>query len=86
MGFQVLGIDITLGGGTSGYTRLADEKLMAIGMKWAEEMQLLMEENRLKTHPLREMANGWEGIIQGLEMLRKGEVRGEKLVVKIPQN
>ena len=84
MGFQVLGVDIDLG--TSAYTRPADEKLMGIGMQWAGEMQLLMESGRIKAHPLRELRNGWEGIIQGLEMLRKGEVRGQKLVVRIPQN
>lgn len=84
MGFQVLGVDIDLG--ASGYTRPAEEKLMKIGMKWAGEMQLLMESRRIKAHPLRELRNGWQGIIQGLEMLRKGEVRGQKLVVRIPQN
>ncbi|GKT82136.1 zinc-binding dehydrogenase family [Colletotrichum tofieldiae] len=82
MGFQVLGVDINLG--TSTYTRLADEKLMKIGMQWAGEIQLLMETGRIKAHPLRELENGWEGIIHGLELLRKGEVRGEKLVARIP--
>ncbi|KAL3471726.1 chaperonin 10-like protein [Aspergillus californicus] len=83
MGFQVLGVDITLGGST--YTRPADQKLMDIGMLWAREMEVLMEGGSVRPHPLREVEGGWEGIIRGLEMLRKGEVRGEKLVVRIPQ-
>jgi hypothetical protein len=32
---------------------------------------------------LRELEGGWEAIIEGLEMLRKGEVRGQKLVVSL---
>jgi len=84
LGFQILGVDINLG--DSVYTRPADERLMRIGMQWAGEMQLLMDEGRIKTHPLRELQGGWEGIIQGLDMLRNGEVRGEKLVARITQN
>ncbi|KAK2037425.1 GroES-like protein [Colletotrichum somersetense] len=83
MGFQVLGVDINLGDST--YTRPADEKLMEVGMQWSREIQLLMESGRIKAHPLRELPSGWESIIRGLELLRKGEVRGEKLVARIPQ-
>ncbi|KAL4914780.1 chaperonin 10-like protein [Aspergillus aurantiobrunneus] len=84
MGFQVLGVDINLG--ASAYTRPGDQNLMAIGMQWAGEMQALMESGQLKAHPLRELSGGWEAIIEGLEMLRRGDVRGQKLVLRIPQN
>jgi hypothetical protein len=84
MGFQVLGVDIDLG--TSIYTRSADEKLMAIGKQWAGAIQQLMESGRIRAHPLHELKDGWQGIIEGLEMLRKGEVRGQKLVARIPQS
>ncbi|KAL4923307.1 zinc-binding alcohol dehydrogenase family protein [Aspergillus undulatus] len=84
MGFQILGVDVNLGDST--YTRLADQKLFAIGTQWAREIQALMESGQLKAHPLRELPGGWDAIIEGLEMLRKGEVRGQKLVVEIPQN
>ena len=84
MGFQVLGVPIDLG--DSSYSRPADAKLMEIGMQWAGEMQVLMKAGRIKAHPLRELRNGWAGIVEGLEMLRKGEVRGQKLVVRIPQD
>ncbi|KAF3765312.1 hypothetical protein M406DRAFT_321882 [Cryphonectria parasitica EP155] len=86
MGFQVLGIDMELPMGNSVYTRPADMKLMEIGMQWVREMHLLMESGRIKTHPLRELENGWDSIIEGLTMLRKGEVHGQKLVIRIPQN
>ncbi|RAK78087.1 zinc-binding alcohol dehydrogenase family protein [Aspergillus fijiensis CBS 313.89] len=83
MGFQVLGTDLNLG--ESAYTRSGDPALLAIGMQWAKEVEGLMARREIKPHPLRELSGGWESIIEGLEMLRKGEVRGEKLVVRIPQ-
>lgn len=82
MGFQVLGMDMDLGEST--YTRPKDQRLMEIGMVWAQEMERLMETGKIRPHPLRELDGGWEAIIRGLEMLRKGEVRGQKLVVRIP--
>nr|QQW45475.1 trans-acting enoylreductase CalK' [Aspergillus stellatus] len=84
MGFQVLGVDINLGDST--YTRLGDQKLFTIGTQWAREFETLMATGQLKAHPLRELPGGFDAIIEGLNMLRKGEVRGQKLVVKIPQN
>lgn len=83
MGFQILGIDINLPGST--YTRPGDQALFEIGTQWAREMEALMESGRLKPHPVREIDGGWDAIIEGLGQLRKGEVRGQKLVVQIPQ-
>jgi hypothetical protein len=34
----------------------------------------------VRTHPIKEMEGGLEGIIQGLDMLKKKEVSGQKLV------
>lgn len=90
MGFQVLGIGLDLGASTT-YTRPGDQKLLKIGIQWAVEIQTLMETGKVKPHPLRELRNtasagAWEAIIEGLEMLRRGEVRGQKLVVRIPQD
>jgi NADPH:quinone reductase-like Zn-dependent oxidoreductase len=82
MGFQVLGVDINLAGST--YTRPGDPALFEIGKQWAGEMEVLMDSGQVKPHPLRELEGGWTSIIEGLEKLRKGEVRGQKLVVRIP--
>ena len=84
MGFQILSVDLSLRAST--YTTPGDKKLIEIGMQWADEMQSLMKSGRIKPHPLHELQNGLEAIIEGLEMLRKGEVRGQKLVVRIPQD
>lgn len=84
MGFQVLGVDLDLGDST--YSRRGDEKLLEIGMRWARIIQSLMEDQKLNAHPLHELKNGFQGIIEGLEMLRKGEVKRQKLVVRIDQS
>jgi NADPH:quinone reductase-like Zn-dependent oxidoreductase len=83
MGFQVLGVDLNLG--NSSYTRPGEERLLNIGMQWAEEMEILMKEDKLRVHPLHEMDSKWENIINGLERLKKGEIRGQKLVMKLPE-
>jgi len=83
MGFQVLGVDLNLAGST--YKRPGDKALFDIGVQWASEIQSLMETRAIKPHPLRELTNGFQSIIDGLEMLAKGEVRGQKLVVRVPQ-
>ncbi|KAL5048097.1 chaperonin 10-like protein [Aspergillus fruticulosus] len=84
MGFQVLGVDMNFGA-DSPYTRPADEGLAEIGRQWAAEIEALMESRKIKAYPLRELQDGWDGIIRGMEVLRKGELQGQKLVVRIPQ-
>ncbi|KAL4981451.1 chaperonin 10-like protein [Aspergillus falconensis] len=83
MGFQILGVDMDLGEST--YTRPRSQRLMDIGIVWAREMERLMESGRIRAHPLREVEGGFGGIVKGLEILRKGEVRGVKLVVRISE-
>jgi hypothetical protein len=83
MGFEGLGATVDLGPTGSIYSRQANEKLFETCARWHDEMQSLMDEDLVKSHPVREVSGGWQGIIDGLEMLQRGEVRGQKLVVKI---
>lgn len=82
MGFEILGARVFLGEHNV-YTREASEEMFAIGRRWASEMQKLLDDKLIKTHPIREMGGEWDGIVRGLEMLQRGEIRGEKLVVRI---
>ncbi|KAG8417038.1 hypothetical protein J3459_013006 [Metarhizium acridum] len=43
----------------------------------------LVDDGQLKCHPIREVSGKWKGIVQGLEMLKAGQVRGQKLVERI---
>lgn len=47
---------------------------------WFQRVQVLLEEGKLKTHPVRVMPGGLNGILRDMEMLRRKEVSGEKLV------
>jgi hypothetical protein len=46
-------------------------------------MQKLLDAGKLKHHPVRQLDGRWDAIIEGLDMLKRGEVRGHKLVVRI---
>lgn len=82
MGFEILGVRVFLGDHNV-YTREASEEMFVIGRQWAIEMQRLLHNKLIKTHPIREISGKWDGIVRGLEMLQRGEIRGEKLVVRI---
>ncbi|KEY73199.1 hypothetical protein S7711_04165 [Stachybotrys chartarum IBT 7711] len=55
MGFDVLGRDVDLGGPSSAYTRKADREAVAIGRRWAVEMQALLDQGMVQPHPSREV-------------------------------
>ncbi|RDW74766.1 hypothetical protein BP6252_05908 [Coleophoma cylindrospora] len=81
MGPEILGARIELG--DTVYTREPSPENFEIGVVWAREMQSILDAGLVKTHPIREVPGRWEGIIHGMNMLQKGEVKGEKLVVRI---
>lgn len=82
-GFRILGVNINLE--DSSYTSPADQKRMDIGIQWTAEMEWLMQPGHIKAYPFQELPGAWESIIEELGLLRKGKVRGQKLVMKIPQ-
>lgn len=80
MTYVVMGQEVKLKGI---YHRDADPTKFELGARWRQEMQNLLDQGRLRCHPPREVPGKWNGIIQGLEMLRAGQVRGQKLVVRL---
>lgn len=81
MGFEMLGYDVNLGHPV--YTRKANSKLHKIGVTWTEEIQQLLDRGLITTQPIQEVKGGLRGIIEALEMLHRGDVKGKKLVVDI---
>ena len=81
MGFEMQGIDFDLGHPV--YARKANAELFAIGEMWTKEMQALMDQGQITTQPFKEVHGGFEGVINALEMLQSGEVKGQKLVVRV---
>jgi hypothetical protein len=83
MGFEMQGVHVDLGHAV--YSRAARPELHELGIVWAREMQALLNAGAIKTQPIKELEpdHGLDGIIQGLNMLHTGEVRGQKLVSRV---
>ncbi|PYI00034.1 alcohol dehydrogenase GroES-like domain-containing protein, partial [Aspergillus ellipticus CBS 707.79] len=80
LGYEMFGRGLELEGV---YKREADLGKLELSVGWCREVQGLVERGVLRSHPVREVEGGWDGVVRGLEMLRGGEVRGEKLVVRL---
>ena len=81
MGFESKGVDVDLGHPV--YTRKKNPELHTIGSQWTKDIQSLLDQGLLTTQSVREVDGQFEGIIKALEMLQSGEVKGEKLAVKV---
>jgi len=86
LGYEMWGKRVLLGKDEMIYSRPANEQKLQAIIQWTEEMQRLLEKGLIKPHPQKELGHCWEGIIQGLNMLNNGEVRGCKLVVRIAKS
>lgn len=83
MGYEGLGRSAALGSAGSTYSRKANPALYALCQQWRDEVQGLLDTRMIQHHPMREIYGTWDGILEGLEMLKRGEVKGQKLVVRI---
>ncbi|KAI9150469.1 alcohol dehydrogenase GroES-like domain-containing protein [Paramyrothecium foliicola] len=80
MTYALYGREVQLKGN---YHRDADPAKLELGARWRLEVQGLVDQGRLKCHPVRELPGRWQGIIKGLAMLKAEQVRGQKLVVRL---
>lgn len=79
LGYDVFGEEVPLGGG---YGRPGDKGKYARAVKWFGVFQRLLDEGRLKTHPVQVLdGEGLEVVLKGLDLLKTGSVSGKKLVV-----
>ncbi|GAW19046.1 hypothetical protein ANO14919_085300 [Xylariales sp. No.14919] len=88
MGYEALGRDFQVGPEMAAgvtYTRSASSALAALYARWTAEIQRLLDAGAIKHHPIHEIEGRWNGIITGLMMLQRGEVRGQKLVIRIAE-
>ena len=46
-------------------------------------MQSLLYKSLITTQPIQEVEGQFEGIVKALELLQRGEVKGQKLVVRV---
>ncbi|KAM0208905.1 hypothetical protein ACHAQD_011442 [Fusarium lateritium] len=65
------------------FEREGDPNVREFATKWFATAQRLLDQGKLRTHPVKLMGGGFEGILSGLEMLTKKQVSGQKLVYMI---
>ena len=65
------------------YGRPGDPLIRAFAEDFAVQTQVVFSEGKLKPHPARVLKGGFEGILEGVNIIRRGEVSGEKLVYQI---
>lgn len=80
MGATIIGLGVAL---EEGYGKSADPKQREWGIEWYKSVQKMIDARRLRAHPIRVIPGGFEGVLEGLEMLKKKAVSGQKLVVRI---
>ncbi|KAI0378987.1 zinc-binding dehydrogenase family oxidoreductase [Hypomontagnella monticulosa] len=78
--YEIFGEDIQLSGG---YERKGNKKTRADAVNWFNMLQSLLNEGKLRTHPLQVLTGGLDRILEGLDLLKSGAVSGKKLVVLI---
>lgn len=92
MGYEVLGRQISLGGQGSIYTRGINHAAVEVGRCWSGEMQSLLDGGLVETHPVQEVqewdvGGQWaDAVIVGLQQLKAGGVRGQKLGVRVSRS
>lgn len=80
MGPLLLGHRLAL---SQGYERDEDPEMRAFGIQWYKDVQKILDQGLLKRHPMRVLGNSFEAMIEGVDMLQRKEISGEKLVVAV---
>ncbi|KAK6208280.1 hypothetical protein QIS74_10590 [Colletotrichum tabaci] len=80
MGMGILGHRLDL---DYGYERDEDPAMRAWGMEWYRSLQWLLDQRKLRPHTLKELPGGFQGILEGIDMLKNKQVSCEKLIVTI---
>lgn len=65
------------------YRKEAKPKDRKFAEHWFQVAQGLLDSGAVVPHPIRERSGGLKGVIDGVDMVRKGEVSGVKLVYRI---
>lgn len=62
------------------FTREEDASLREFGVDWFSTAQKLLAEGTIKPHPIQVIDGGFDGVADGLDLLRQKQVSGHKLV------
>ncbi|KAJ6188189.1 Polyketide synthase enoylreductase [Penicillium mononematosum] len=65
------------------YVREASAADRALSAKIFAATQTLLDNGRIKSHPVRVLADSWVGVTQGVDIIRTGAISGQKLVIRV---
>lgn len=65
------------------FRRAADSKNYEFAVEWYLKAESLLGQGLLVPHPVRVLPGGFGAVIGGIEELKLGHVRGEKLVYNL---
>lgn len=64
------------------FKRPGSEALLEFGNELYPMLQRLLDEGKIKPHPVRVMEGDLNTVLEAMKLLRSGKVSGEKLVVR----
>lgn len=65
------------------FERPSNPKIREFTLDWFKTVQSLLEDGKLRTHPVRILTGGFEAALEGLDLLREKKISGQKLVCQI---
>ncbi|GLA26184.1 GroES-like protein [Aspergillus phoenicis ATCC 13157] len=65
------------------YGREANPEDREFGARLTEQVQGLLDEGKVDVHPVRVMGGGWQGVLEGVDLVRRQTVSGHKLVYAV---
>lgn len=80
LGPSIFGEEITW---PAPYARAGSPELVDFATMFFAVLQKLLDEGKIKTHPLRVMEGDLGTVLEGMELLKSGTISGEKIVVKL---
>lgn len=77
LAFDIFGEAVQL---SRGYERDANPALHEFAVQWYKIIQRLINDGKLRAHPLHVMGTGFEDILRGIQLLKSGLISGKKIV------
>ena len=65
------------------YGREANPEDREFGARLTEQVQGLLDAGKVDVHPVRVMGGGWQGVLEGVDLVRRQTVSGQKLVYAV---
>jgi NADPH:quinone reductase-like Zn-dependent oxidoreductase len=65
------------------FGRGENPELADSSVKYFETVQMLLNQGKIRAHPIQRMDGGLPGVLEGLEQLRRKQISGKKLVYRV---